>query len=179
MSIIQEALKKAENSKPQAAVPNITTEERKPDFMLKETPPAAAAKARPAPKKANKANRAFSPIFILMPIFFAAVILAAFFAFKVAFKPKPAVTAPAAPVVQNAAPSRQEVVRKDAAPVSKEVPKFELSGIMQLDAGPKAIINGSVVKEGDAIGGATVGKINNSDVVLNYEDFEIQLKLKD
>ena len=116
---------------------------------------------------------------ILMPIAFAVAIVATFFAYKAAFNPKPAVTAPAAPVVQNAAPSRQEVVRKDAAPVSKEVPKFELSGIMQLDAGPKAIINGSVVKEGDAIGGATVGKINNSDVMLNYEDFEIQLKLKD
>lgn len=130
---------------------------------------------------------AVSPIIILAPAALAVAAVAAFFIIKGAYSAKPA-----HPPVPKETPSRQEVVKKDDAPAEKEKPSFfpirpavpappklELSGIMYLDAGPKAIINGSVVKEGDLIQGATVKKIDPTDVVLDYGDVEIQLNLKD
>ncbi len=91
---------------------------------------------------------------------------------------------PAPIAASGGLPGRQEVVRKDMpeSPAPKKFPaapppKFMLSGIMYIESGPKAIINGSVVQEGDVISGATVKKIDRVDVVLSYEDLEILLKM--
>jgi hypothetical protein len=45
--------------------------------------------------------------------------------------------------------------------------KFVLSGIMELEDGPRAIINDSIVAEGDKIGSATVTRIARKSVILD------------
>lgn len=52
-----------------------------------------------------------------------------------------------------------------------------LNGIMYLVERPQAIINDSVVEVGDIVDGAKVTRINNSSVLLNYNDAEITLTL--
>lgn len=58
-----------------------------------------------------------------------------------------------------------------------------LNGIMYIKGNPKAIINGTVVTEGDVIGGATVTSITQNNVMLKYNNndnkVEMALKLKE
>jgi hypothetical protein len=56
--------------------------------------------------------------------------------------------------------------------------EFTLSGIMDLEDGPRATINNATLSEGDNVGGAKVVKINNDSVVLKKRDAEIVLHLK-
>jgi len=67
---------------------------------------------------------------------------------------------------------------RGSADVSGVIPDFVLNGIMILGAGPEAIINNSVVEEGDKIGDAQVETIDDSSVVLKYKGKKITLKLK-
>ena len=55
---------------------------------------------------------------------------------------------------------------------------FRLSGIMLSEEGPVAIINNEIVKQGDAIGGATVESIDEEQVKLSYQGQEIILTVK-
>lgn len=57
-------------------------------------------------------------------------------------------------------------------------PDFVLNGIMQLVDSPRAIVNNVIVGIGDAIGGATVEKINKDNVVLKTSESEITLKMR-
>ena len=180
MSIIQEALKKAEGSGPKiesSPIPAV----KPAGTPVKEGRPAVALKTKAAAKKS------VSPIFIFAPIAFAVITVTAFFVFNNRFLPakepapersSAAVAAPAAPpaLTDIPSPSRQEIVSKVP---PKDTPRFILNGIMYIESGPKAIVNGSVVEEGDVIGGATVKKINKGDVLLGYEDADILLDLND
>jgi len=56
--------------------------------------------------------------------------------------------------------------------------QFILNGIMYLNTGSRAIINNSVVMEGDTISGAKIMRINKRNVVLNFNNLEITLSLK-
>jgi len=58
-------------------------------------------------------------------------------------------------------------------------PELVLNGIMYLQEGPKAIINSTVVREGDLISGATVKAINKNNVLLSFNDSEITLTLRE
>jgi len=53
-----------------------------------------------------------------------------------------------------------------------------LSGIMYLEGGPRAMLNNSIVAEGETVDGYTVLKINRRDVVLKSDNSEITLELK-
>jgi type II secretory pathway component PulC len=57
-------------------------------------------------------------------------------------------------------------------------PELILNGIMYLPECPQAIINNVVVTVGDIIKGAVVRKINKNNVVLDYNNVEITLDLK-
>jgi hypothetical protein len=57
-------------------------------------------------------------------------------------------------------------------------PEFVLNGIMYLEGSPRAIINDSMVEVGDAVNGATVVKIDKKNVLLEYNGAEISLDLK-
>ena len=67
----------------------------------------------------------------------------------------------------------------DKAPAlsGKDTARFLLNGIMYLEEGPQAIINGAVVKEGDVVNGAAVMKINRNNVLMKFKDAEIVLRL--
>lgn len=54
---------------------------------------------------------------------------------------------------------------------------FILDGIMYIADRPRAIINNIIVGEGEIVDGATVGKINKNNVVLNHNESEVTLKL--
>jgi len=89
--------------------------------------------------------------------------------------------------VPVAAPAAAGAEEKITAPLQIQVnepvakapdPAFILSGIMMPESGPRAIINGTVVEEGDMIGGASVEYIESEKVLLKYKDESITLKLK-
>ena len=89
---------------------------------------------------------------------------------------------PPQPVVQEQPAVRERYVPQQQALYrpQPEVQKddFKLSGIMHLEDGPRAIINNLTVVEGDYVGDAAVMKINNNSVVLKRGDSEITLHLK-
>ncbi len=66
---------------------------------------------------------------------------------------------------------------------TNQPPSLILNGIMYIHGSPKAIINGTVVREGDVIDGATVTSITESNVQLKYNNddnkVEVALKLKE
>jgi len=55
--------------------------------------------------------------------------------------------------------------------------QFVLSGIMYVENKPQAIINGYVLEEGDKINGATILAIEKDCVLLNLNDSDIRLGL--
>lgn len=59
-----------------------------------------------------------------------------------------------------------------------EFPNFILNGIMEFAEGPRAVINNSIVSVGDSVDGATVAKIEKKNVVLKLNGSEISLELK-
>ena len=67
-----------------------------------------------------------------------------------------------------------------AAPAKPEnpAPVFILNGIMYLESKPQAIINGYMLEEGDSLNGATVVVIDKDYVLLNLKDDKVRLNLK-
>lgn len=72
----------------------------------------------------------------------------------------------------------QSIVFRPTEEKKPAYPEFELNGIMYLEGGPRAIINDSMVEIGDVVNGAKVIKIEKRGVALQYNDTEIALKLK-
>jgi len=60
-----------------------------------------------------------------------------------------------------------------------QAPNLELNGIMYLQDRPRAIINGNMLEVGEFVSGARVNTITKNSVLLNYNDLEITLKLKE
>ena len=97
-----------------------------------------------------------------------------------AVKPETAVPAAAAPAVTNTEekiPASLKIQASESA-VKTPDPAFVLSGIMILEGGPRAIINGVVLEEGDTINGAIVEFVGSEKVLLRYKDEKIILRLK-
>ena len=57
-------------------------------------------------------------------------------------------------------------------------PNLVLNGIMYVEESPRAIVNNSIVETGDSVSGAKITRINRKSVILEYEDVEITLNLK-
>ena len=72
----------------------------------------------------------------------------------------------------------QPIVQEQPIVEERPADDFTLSGIMHLEDGPRAIINNLTVAEGDYVADATVMKINNNRVMLKRRDSEITLHLK-
>jgi len=71
-----------------------------------------------------------------------------------------------------------EIVRTISLPqIQHEYPKFILNGIMYMESGSHAIINRSVVKEGDVVNGAKVIRIDKNTVTLNLKGNDVTLRL--
>jgi len=65
------------------------------------------------------------------------------------------------------------------APDATSAPKLVLNGIMYIDENPRAIINNAIVRQGGTVAGATVLKINERSVILKNGFVEITLTLKE
>ncbi len=193
MSIIQEALKKAQSDHVKADEPAAPKNE---DVALAPT----FTKRAPHIEVALQSRAKSIPLALLIMLAFAAVVFTAnhFFVLQTGVGLQNG-----SDVVGKAVPAyRQEVAYKGpekksdtlgagtglgdvvkSLPISNiksdDTPLFLLNGIMYLETGPKAIIDGSVVEEGDVIRGATVKAINKNNVILDYKDREISLNLKD
>lgn len=184
MSIIQDALKKAANST-SINKTTIASDEKQYAVASGKIPAGACSADTPGDKKR------ISRFFIFAPLAVAVALAAAFLVLNSQLLAKNAQAVPKAPEPASTAASRQEVVKKSAdnplspksnpaqKPKTIQPPKFQLNGIMYIESGPKAIVNGSLVKEGDLISGAVVKKIGKQEVVLSYEDVEILLNMND
>lgn len=75
-------------------------------------------------------------------------------------------------------PEAQAPILQKSIELKPQYPDLTLNGIMFLEAGPRAIINNSIVGVGDTVSGATVTKINRRSVALEYSGVEITLSLK-
>lgn len=78
---------------------------------------------------------------------------------------------------EDIAPSVKSVISSGTAFV--HAPDLELNGIMYLQERPRAIINGNIVGIGESVNGARIDAINSNNVLLNYDNLEITLKLKE
>jgi hypothetical protein len=189
MSIIQEALKKAQADIETKKEAGRLSEQIPVKAPQPETPAPAgvAGHAEPARKTAPQA---------WAYIMLAVVLIAAFatikFPRKETLAEKPAalpaavqdaektVTTPAAVI----GPTQNEpaTVFKDMIPASlkpkPDTAHLVLNGIMYLEDGSRAIINNAIVAEGETVEGFVVDKINKKSVVLRSGDTQTTLNLK-
>jgi hypothetical protein len=124
--------------------------------------------------------------FLFLVIIFLAA--SSFYFFRNVFPDvKSAATQPVTAVHEAAAPAALQTEEQVPAPLQIQAggpvvktpdPVFILSGIMFLEDGPRAIINGSVVEKGDVVGGASVESVERERVLLRYKDENITLHLK-
>lgn len=178
MSIIQEALRKAEKKEP--ILGNVLYND-----IIKDAGP------RPG-RRTGIMRPVYAAAFFILLAVFIAIEFSALQPKRVAVRAKPpavvkenllpvaepyhapvAALAPA-PVQPNPLP------RSIAIPV-KPVPweaNFNLSGIMRVENGLRAIVNNVMVIEGDTIGEALVTAITDNSVALKIGDSEIRLRLK-
>lgn len=83
----------------------------------------------------------------------------------------------------------KSIAAKDAANASAGVPaktsggidapRLVLNGIMYIEDAPRAIINNAIVREGGTVAGATVVRINERSAILKKGSLEITLTLKE
>ncbi len=159
MSIIQEALKKAQNY--------IGENRRKtlPSF----------------PESPRASQRSPGPNIILVVILFVtlAFVLKGFLPeikFKAKADGKKTIEIEDLKAYQEI--SYKPLISKPEKVAMPQCPELILNGIMYLAERPQAIINNSVVEEGDTVSGAKVLNIKKNTVVLNFNDVEISLSLK-
>lgn len=181
MSIIQEALKKAqvdymENKKPE--------KRESPQYRM------AAPKAdiRGKIRSARKTKRSITILSILAVsmLIVSALGIRIFLIYKENLKKEKNIIEPllskevsAAPIAKIRAPlSFVKPIDRTDSPAAPPPPIFVLNGTMYLDAKPQAIINGYILEEGDVINGATVMVIDKDYVLLNLKDDKLKLDLK-
>ena len=180
VSIIQEALRKSQNSylknkEPQkSALPPKKTAAPKPGFRID---------VRPAQKM--KLLTAVILIVISGMIIISVYFLVSFFSGS-KFLTKEKNTAPALLPEKEPSPAAIDATLSEplkqleidhALPLPPAQPALVLNGIMYLDEKPQAIINGYILEEGDAINGSTVMLIDKDYVLLNSNDSKVKLKL--
>jgi hypothetical protein len=98
-------------------------------------------------------------------------------------RPLPPKVEPIKPVVAKAIHQPVKAVQPKAEERQAPMPvvshsSFVLSGIMYLDGKPQAIINGSILEEGDSINDATVVLIDRDYVLLNVKDSKVKLTIR-
>lgn len=175
MSIIQEALKKAEATytKKTFRTNNESTEEvTSPDIGAKDAFP-------------DVARRTTMPLAAPIPVVIVLTIIIGF-GLKTFFSNTTTPTTKTTP--KEVEPVKKVVMEKVSTPpknvfamnlMASQHADLTLNGIMYVREKPRAIINGNVVEVGESVGGAKVTAINEGSVLLNYNDREITLKLKE
>lgn len=164
MSIIQEALKKAQV-----------------EYQVKKTPKTNISFSRRRPMSKTRISKTISLI-LAITVFIAIVLVARMF---LVYAPqslviKKSTPEPPAKIVapESIVKSKEKLVVTPVAPALPPAPKFILNGIMYLENKPLAIINGYILEEGDSLNGATVLAIDKDYVLLNVKDDKVRLNLK-
>ena len=171
MSIIHDALKKARRAMPAAEKPDEVSVEPQYDQI---TPPDI---------KLKKNN--------ILPLLFFGTVVCIIILYA-AFKVMPGGWSMPYPSIPNIGVVR-DGANKEALPRTNFLPKnnkaasappalprpanFILNGIMYIEDGPQAIINGYIVKQGDFVNGAKVADIQRDNVSLDMDGNKINLKL--
>lgn len=200
MSIIQEALKKAGDRKPNSRIEK-TSHNKDDDYIgsaINERlykkygpghgePIARAKKAVFFKSDLNNLGTVMLIIFILAVSFASINFLGRHEAGKM--KGSREALSPKISQTEQTRPSTNLITKDEGRPVElgrkslmqsmkPNVPELVLNGIMYLEDGPRALINNSIVEKGDTIGGAKVISINKKSVILESENNEITLNLK-
>lgn len=183
MSIIQEALKKAEmlrgNSGLDARVNMVRQDEAKSFIRAADRPSVENVPVyRKSIYSAKEGNKTMLSIVLLSSFIVFIVVISL-------FSGRPSNRRADIPI-KSEMPLRAEAYSK--APIvptqliegktNIQQPSLALNGIMYLEDSPRAIINDVLVEEGDMVQGALVRKIYEKSVTLESKDAEITLKLK-
>ncbi|MDP3791921.1 MAG: hypothetical protein Q8R38_07755 [Candidatus Omnitrophota bacterium] len=181
MSIIQEALKKAQGDFSEKKIPEVTESVKCADSVKEAALPAPEIQI-PHDIKNITSKRLPALVGIL-----AILLLAYGLRLSLQYSDRNADKSKRVPVSQesrDASVSAPKVVEDFTPPktnpvsfVTKRNPLFNLSGIMYLEDGPQAIINGYVLEEGDKINGATVLVIEKDCVLLDVNNSNVRLEL--
>ena len=178
MSIIQEALRKAQRTGTRRDR-DIVIDTPKRDIELKTEE--APANIRKSHKPKNILKPILYALVFLIPLsiismkYFSTALLKAAANSSVPIPVKVEALQFTLPVIEKKVAAQQPALIEPAA-IQKE--DFTLAGIMHLEDGPRAIVNGSTVIEGDVVDGAVVTKITDSSVSLKKRNSEIVLYLK-
>ena len=172
MSIIQEALKKAERhiKNPKQAGPSAQSPSPfSPDQSFVKVP-------QPAAGRDPKAVAILLIILVVTAVFAASQL----YPKKNVPAKSSVVDVPAKSEELPALPSVifQQVSAQKTEEKKPASPEFVLNGIMYLEGSPRAIINDSMVEAGDMVNGARVVKIDKRNVLLEYNGVEMSLDLK-
>lgn len=175
MSIIQEALKKA-----QVDLKRTGQEDASSDTLRS----ASAATPPLAEKRASTAR--ITSIKVVVSVFVTALLL--LFSIAAAFvlihkktdsvKTDEAAGRTPAQDISYAPIRKHDADQGKPASIAVKAPELNLSGIMYSEESPRAIINDRIVGPDDLVSGAKIKKINPRNVVLEFEDTEITLNLK-
>jgi hypothetical protein len=176
MSIIQEALKKVQNT------PGHDARKKESPVVKKEFEEMVGAKPVSFVKQKKLANKFASKKALLgVSVIFVLLFLSAGLMLIKSVRPRKSGSGES----WNTPSRAQEVVYKPKAnfiaknkKINPREPEFILNGIMRREDGFMAIINNSIVSEGDFVHGATVIRIDEQSVVLESKDAEITLSLK-
>jgi hypothetical protein len=182
VSIIQEALKKAQGDFTEKDIPQV-----KRDIVRAN--PAKDVSGQPATRASARHEHGKAPSVRLPALVAVLVILLAVYGFRLSLKyvnnnSGATHTAPAAAVAgkTNPAPKTTGLLGQPSDPGlinfgGLHQPALILNGIMYLENKPQAIINGQVLEEGDKINNATVLAIEKDCVLLNLNDTNLKLDL--
>ncbi len=204
MSIISEALKKAEEKRRVAQEFDIAFSARESPLLEKALEQEPFLKDIPGPfeKKVERRTHV-STIAVVGGLMAGLVALTLFVTMVVFFRPMPRSIQPRRPETAYAPSRQQEAVypaqpetapfaatprqEKEAAQLPPSfdphmkspvaAPELSLSGIMGYGKECYAVINNKMVGEGDTVADARVVKINKNNVVVMYSDTEITLTL--
>jgi len=201
MSIIQEALKKAQNYKSADEVPTTGKTEKSENGQ---TPPIGdkIASGKTAEAASNPRSISFALFFFVMIVILITFSVKSFLTGvhkstghssinsqsgqQAAEKEMQKDETPPANIVSSAAADKSadslnssllghSITLLDDRPKSGS--RYLLNGIMYLEGGSKAIINNTIVREGDTIDGAAVRKIGKNDVILEVDGSEVTLRV--
>lgn len=176
MSIIQEALRKAQGSYVENNEPERGKEEKTKGSFDK-----SPAYTKPDIKAFDKINTKKSnrlPVLVGILLFLFMV-----YGFMLSAKYSGSNTQAAAPSAvkqtNKLLPSSFPAPKMDQPDLfTSRTPNFSLNGIMYVENRPQAIINGYILEEGDSINGATVLVIEKDCVLLEINSSNVRLELE-
>lgn len=191
MSVIQDALRKVQYT-PEQVIARKTKKDNDGLEIFGSGMISESLLSRPSNKVAQ-AKKLYLPLLLASVAIIIAVIIATLLYFNFAHRnvtAKKVIVKTSIPLPANMVnvdrPEQKTVAvvsdpintARDIATIVVQSPDFVLNGIMYLETGPRAIINDSVVEEGDTINGAKVTSIKRQSVTLDDKGKEIDLRLR-